>query len=68
MPFGLKFYSVTFGATAMKFDLNIFILLPVTGVQFFCHKRHLVHDNTLVLVKLLTYLVLLNHDFFSQIG
>jgi len=46
----------------MNFDLQIFLLLPVTGVQLFCHKRQLVHDNTLVLVKLLTYLMLLNHD------
>ena len=59
--FALKFYSGIFGASTMNFDLQIFLLLPVTGVQFFsCHKRNPVHDNALVLVKLLSYLMLLN--------
>jgi hypothetical protein len=52
----------------MKFDLHIFLLLPVTDVQFFSRrKRHLVQHNTLVLLKLLTYLLLPNHDIILAI-
>jgi hypothetical protein len=51
----------------MYFDIQIFILFPVTGVQFFRHKRQLVHDKTLVLVKLFTFLMLLKHYIFLSI-
>jgi hypothetical protein len=38
----------------MNFDLQIFLLLPVTGVKFFFHKRHMFHNNNMILVKFVT--------------
>ena len=36
--------------------------------KFCCHKRYLFHEDRLLILKLLTYLVLVNPDICLQFG